>query len=145
MQALTLLKASLISRSVLNHAFQERLPSERPNTSHNVQSQHWPRSLGVYPVSPPHDWRMFRRFNSYRMHANGTSDTTDPISLQYSDDDINEWLTEGTDDEDSHDHVVTQADLVFNDDYFIRGDVARSSRAEEPRFNTRARARARAS
>ena len=44
------------------------------------------------------------------------------------------------DDEDSHDHVDAQDDLVFDDDDLIWGDVSRASEDEEPRFDTRARA-----
>ena len=44
------------------------------------------------------------------------------------------------DDEDSHDHVDAQDDLVFDDDDLTWSDVARASEAEEPRFDTRARA-----
>ena len=43
------------------------------------------------------------------------------------------------DDEDSHDHVDAQDDLVFDDDDLAWGDVARASEAEELRFDTRAR------
>ena len=43
------------------------------------------------------------------------------------------------DDEDSHDHVDTQDDLVFDDDDLTWGDVARTSETEEPRFDTRDR------
>ena len=43
------------------------------------------------------------------------------------------------DDEDSHDHVDAQDDLVFDDDDLTWGDVARASEAEEPIFDTRAR------
>ena len=44
-------------------------------------------------------------------------------------------------DEDSHDHVDVQDDLVFDDDDLTWGDVVIASEAEEPRFDTRARAR----
>ena len=44
------------------------------------------------------------------------------------------------DDEESHDHVDAQDDLVFDDDDLTWGDVARASEAKEPRFDTRARA-----
>ena len=44
------------------------------------------------------------------------------------------------DDEDSHDHVDAQDDLVFYDDDLTWGDVASPSEAKEPRFDTRARA-----
>ena len=44
------------------------------------------------------------------------------------------------DDEDYHDHVDAQDDLVFNDDDFTWGDGARASEAKKPRFDTKARA-----
>ena len=43
-------------------------------------------------------------------------------------------------DEDSHDHVDAHDDLVFDDADLTWGDVARVSKAEEPRFDNRARA-----
>ena len=49
------------------------------------------------------------------------------------------------DDEDTHDHVYAQDDLVFDDDDdndLTWGDVARASVAKEHRFDIRARARA---
>ena len=65
-------------------------------------------------------------------------DTIDPIILKEIDE-SNEWLIGRMDDEDSHDHLDAQDDLVFHDD-LKWGDVARASEAEEPRFDTRARA-----
>ena len=38
-------------------------------------------------------------------------------------------------DEDSHDHVDAQDDLVFDDDDWTWGDVVKASEAEEPRFD----------
>ena len=52
----------------------------------------------------------------------------------------NEWLIGRMEDEDSH-----GGDFVFDDDNLTKGDVARATGAEEVRFDTRARARARAS
>ena len=66
-------------------------------------------------------------------------DTIDPIILKEIDE-SNEWLIGRMDDEDSHDHVDAQDDLVFDDDDLTWGDVARASEDEEPRFDTRARA-----
>ena len=43
-------------------------------------------------------------------------------------------------DEDSHDHIDAQDDLVFDDDDLTWSDVARASEGKEPRFDTRARA-----
>ena len=45
------------------------------------------------------------------------------------------------DDEDSHDHVNAQDDLVFDDDDLTWADVARESEVEELRFDTRAKTR----
>ena len=66
-------------------------------------------------------------------------DTIDPIILKEIDE-SNEWLIGRMDDEDSHDHVDAQDDLVFDDDDLTWGDVAKASEVEEPRFDTRARA-----
>ena len=66
-------------------------------------------------------------------------DTIDLIILKEIDE-SNEWLIGRMDDEDSHDHVDAQDDLVFDDDDLTWDDVARASEVEEPRFDTRARA-----
>ena len=66
-------------------------------------------------------------------------DTIDPIILKEIDE-SNEWLIRIMDDENSHDHVDAQDDLVFDDDDLTWGDIARASKAKEPRFDTRARA-----
>ena len=66
-------------------------------------------------------------------------DSIDPIILKEIDE-SNEWLIGRMDDEDSHDHVDAQDDLVFDDDDLTWGDVARASEVEESRFDTRARA-----
>ncbi|RVW92375.1 hypothetical protein CK203_032491 [Vitis vinifera] len=58
-------------------------------------------------------------------------------------DDGNEWLIGRMEDEDSHGGA--QDDFVFDDDNLTWGDVARATGAEEARFDTRAKARARAS
>ena len=65
-------------------------------------------------------------------------DTIDPIILKEIDE-SNEWLIGRMNDEDSHDRVDTQDDLVFDDDDLTWGDVARAREAED-RFDTRARA-----
>ena len=52
----------------------------------------------------------------------------------------NEWLIGRMEDEDSH-----GGDFVFDDDNLTWDDVARAIGAEEARFDTRARARTRAS
>ena len=64
-------------------------------------------------------------------------DTTDWISLKelY---DSNEWLIGRMENRDSHGGV--QDDFVFNNDDLTWGDVSRSIRAKEARFDTRARA-----
>ena len=46
------------------------------------------------------------------------------------------------DDDDSHDHINAKDDLVFDDDDLTWGNVDRTSEVEEPRFDTRVRARA---
>ena len=51
-------------------------------------------------------------------------DTIDPIILKEIDE-SNEWLIGRMNDDDSHDHVDTQDDLVFDDDDLTWGDVAR--------------------
>ena len=66
-------------------------------------------------------------------------DTIDPIILKEIDESI-EWLIGRMNDEDSNDHVDTQDGLVFDDDDLTWGGVARASEAEEPIFDTRARA-----
>ena len=66
-------------------------------------------------------------------------DIIDPIILKEINE-SNEWLIGRMDDEDSHDHLDAQDDLVFDDDSLTWGDVTRESEAEEPRFDTRARA-----
>ena len=66
-------------------------------------------------------------------------DTIDPIILKEIDE-SNEWLIGRMDDENSHDHVDAQDDLVFDDDDLTWGDVARANEVEEPRFDTRAKA-----
>ncbi|KAL6328433.1 hypothetical protein AAG906_038308 [Vitis piasezkii] len=63
----------------------------------------------------------------------------DPISLNDIDD-SNEWLIGRMEDEDSHGDA--QDNFVFDDDNLTWGDVARVTRAEETRFDTRARVRA---
>ena len=66
-------------------------------------------------------------------------DTIDPIILKEIDE-SNEWQIGRMNDENSHDHVDAQDDLVFDDDDLTWGDVTRSRKAKEPRFDTRARA-----
>ena len=66
-------------------------------------------------------------------------DTIDPIILKEIDE-SNEWQIGRMNDENSHDHVDAQDDLVFDDDDLTWGDVTRARKAEEPRFDTRARA-----
>ena len=66
-------------------------------------------------------------------------DTINPIILKEIDK-SNEWLIGRMDDEDSHDHVDAQDDLVFDDEDLTWGDVARESEVKEPGFDTRARA-----
>ena len=55
-------------------------------------------------------------------------------------DDSNKWLIGRMKEEDSHRRA--QDDFVFDEDNLTWGDVARAIRAEEARFDTRARARA---
>ena len=78
---------------------------------------------------------MYIKYNRALKKRYNERDTIDPIILKEIDDN-NEWLIGRMDDEDSHDHVDAQDDLVFDDD----DDVARASEAKEPRFDTRARA-----
>ena len=66
-------------------------------------------------------------------------DTIDPIILKEINE-SNEWQIGRMNDENSHDHVDAQDDLVFDDDDLTWGDVTRARKAEEPRFDTRARA-----
>ena len=75
-----------------------------------------------------------RRYNEHN--------TNDPISLKGMDN-SNEWLIGRMEDEDSQGGA--QDDFVFDDDNLTWGDVARATGAEEAKFDTRARARARAS
>ena len=46
-------------------------------------------------------------------------------------DESNEWLIGRMGDEDSHDHVDAQDDLVFDDDDLTCGHVARASEVDE--------------
>ena len=57
-------------------------------------------------------------------------DTIDLIMLKEIDE-SNEWLKGRMGDEDSHDHVDAQDDLVFDDDDLTYGHVARASEVEE--------------
>ena len=82
---------------------------------------------------------MYIKYNRAWKKRYNERDTIDPITLKEIDE-SNEWLIGIMDDEDSHDHVDAQNDLVFNDDDLTWGDVARASEAEKPRFDTRARA-----
>ena len=83
---------------------------------------------------------MYIKYNRALKKRYNERDTIDPIILKEIDE-SNEWLIGRMDDEDSHDHVDAQDDLVFDDDDDLTwGDVARASEAEEPRFDTRARA-----
>ena len=82
---------------------------------------------------------MYIKYNRALKKRYNERDTIDPIILKEIDE-SNEWLIGRMDDEDSHDHVDAQDDLVFDDDDLTWGDVARASEAEEPRFETRTRA-----
>ena len=82
---------------------------------------------------------MYIKYNRALKKIYNECDTIDPIILKEIDE-SNEWLMGRMDDEDSHDHVDTQDDLVFDDADLTWGDVARASAAEEPRLDTRARA-----
>ena len=70
-----------------------------------------------------------RRYNEHN--------TIDTISLKDIND-SNEWLIGRKEDEDSHGGV--QDNFVFDDDNLTWGGVARATRAEEARFDTRVRA-----
>ena len=82
---------------------------------------------------------MYIKYNRDLKKRYNERDTNDLIILKEIDE-SNEWLIGRMDDEDSHDHVDAQDDLVFDDDDLTWGDVARVSEPEEPRFDTRARA-----
>ena len=82
---------------------------------------------------------MYIKYNRALKKRYDGCDTINPIILKDIDE-SNEWLIGIMDDEDSHDHVDAQDDLVFDNDDLTWGDVARASEAEEPRFDTRARA-----
>ena len=76
-----------------------------------------------------YSWALKKRYNE--------CNTIDPISLKYMDDN-NGWLIGRMEYEDSHGGV--QNDFVFDDNNLNLGDVARATRAEEARFDTRVRA-----
>ena len=82
---------------------------------------------------------MYIKYNRALKKRYDERDTIDPIILKEIDE-SNEWLIGRMDDEDSHDHVDAHDGLVFDDDDLTWGDVARASEAEEPRFDTIARA-----
>ena len=82
---------------------------------------------------------MYIKYNQALKKRYDERDTIDPIILKEIDEN-NEWLIGRMDDEDSHDHVDAQDDLVFDDDDLAWGDVSRASEVKEPRFDTRARA-----
>ena len=82
---------------------------------------------------------MYIKYNQDLKKRYNERDTIDPIILKEIDE-SNVWLIGRMDDEDSHDHVDAQDDLVFDDDDLTWGDVARASEAEEPIFDIRARA-----
>ena len=82
---------------------------------------------------------MYIKYNRALKKRYDERDTIDLIILKEIDE-SNGRLIGRMDDEDSHDHVDAQDDLVFDDDNLTRGDVARASEADEPRFDTRARA-----
>ena len=82
---------------------------------------------------------MYIKYNGDLKKRYDERDTIHPIIFKEIDEN-NEWLIGRMDDEDSHDHVDVQDDLVFDDDDLTWGDVVRASEAEEPRFDTRARA-----
>ncbi|RVW92379.1 hypothetical protein CK203_032455 [Vitis vinifera] len=85
---------------------------------------------------------VYIKYNRALKRRYNERNTIDPISLKDIDD-SNEWLIRKMEDEDSH--RGAQDDFVFDDDNLTWGDVARATGAEEARFDTRARARARAS
>ncbi|RVW16137.1 hypothetical protein CK203_074327 [Vitis vinifera] len=82
---------------------------------------------------------VYIKYNRALKRRYNERNTIDPISLKDIDD-SNEWLIGRMEDEDSHGGA--QDDFVFDDDNLTWGDVARAARAEEARFDTRARARA---
>ena len=81
---------------------------------------------------------MYIKYNRALKKKYDGRDTIDPIILKEIDE-SNEWLIGRIDDENYHDHVDAQDDLVFVDDDLTWGDVVRASEAEGPRFDTRAR------
>ena len=85
---------------------------------------------------------VYIKYNRALKRRYNERNTIDPISLKDIDD-SNEWLIGRMEDEDSHGGV--QDDFVFDDDNLTWGDVARATRAEEAKFDTRARAKARPS
>eukprot|EP00261_Vitis_vinifera_P016589 XP_010645792.1 PREDICTED: uncharacterized protein LOC100251090 [Vitis vinifera] len=85
---------------------------------------------------------VYIKYNRALKRRYNERNTIDPISLKDIDD-SNEWLIGRMEDEDSHGGA--QDDFVFDDDNLTWGDVARATRAEEARFDTRARAKARPS
>ena len=82
---------------------------------------------------------MYIKYNRALKKRYNERDITYPQILKEIDE-SNDWLIGRMADEDSHDHVDAQDDLVFDDDDLTWGDVAIASEAEEPRFDTRARA-----
>ena len=100
-----------------------------------------PRSRKILDIYLNYDFTLFEKIGFSRGFTKryNERDTIDPIILKEIDE-SNEWLIGRMDDEDSHDHVDAQDDLVFDDDDLTWGDIARASEAEEPRFDTRARA-----
>ena len=85
---------------------------------------------------------VYIKYNRALKRRYNERNTIDPISLKDIDD-SNEWLIGRMEDEDSHGGA--QDDFVFDDDNLTWGDVARAAGAEEARFDTRARAKARPS
>ena len=82
---------------------------------------------------------VYIKYNRALKRGYNERNTIDPISLKNIGD-SNEWLIGRMKDEDSH-----GGDFVFDDDNLTWDDVARAIGAEEARFDTRARARTRAS
>ena len=82
---------------------------------------------------------MYIKYNRALKKRFDERDTIDQIILKEIDE-SNDWLMGRMDDEDSHDHVDAQDDLVFDDDDLSWGDVATTSEVKEPRFDNRARA-----